>query len=433
MAEINDKLKALLARHNLMTGAQWQQQQQEQEHLKKSGAYEVGQCVPGEIVSDSETNKNGSFYLVRTEYPLDTQQGNVTLGDALSTVPELVALSACDDDLTEFDPARALFIDTETSGLAGGTGTVAFLVGVGYFDGDVFRLEQCFMRDFDDEEPMLHYLDTLFRRADTVVSFNGKSFDIPLLRTRFLFNRIPFRLETANHYDLVHAARRIWKLRINDCSLANVEKEVLGLHRQGDVPGSEIPQIWFDYLRTRDARDLKRVFYHHRMDILSLVSLTALLSQCLEAPEGEGLDYAEDRLSLLRLHFRQKRYEDAAAHARKLMEQETDSAIRYQCLEMWALACKRLQQWKQMEEIWELMLCEYPSDILVRFELAKHHEHRTRNLLRALEICKETVQVVEQSSMYNSSDATLWPMSELSRRIERLERKLHKCRPCRDD
>jgi uncharacterized protein YprB with RNaseH-like and TPR domain len=349
------------------------------------------------------------------------------LGAVLEAIPEHIALSACDPELDAFDPSTALFMDAETTGLAGGTGTIAFLVGVGYFTENAFRLDQCFLRDFDEEEAMLEYLDRVFAHSETVVTFNGKTFDIPLLRTRFVANRQPFRLDGAMHFDLIHAVRRIWKLRLKDCSLSNVERVVLGIQRQGDVPSAEIPQIWFDYLRTRDARDLKRVFYHHRMDILSLVALTALLSQCLDVPHGRGFEHAEDRLCLVRLHFRQKRFEDAVSHAKQLLETETEPFIRRECLELLGFASKRLQDWTTMEDTWRLMAREFPSDLLCRLELAKHHEHRTRNLAEAERVCVEALERLGTRAMRDPEDelGTLQGRT-FQRRLERIRRKLSK-------
>jgi len=351
----------------------------------------------------------------------------VELGAVLGAIPEHIALSACDTELEAFDPATALFIDAETTGLAGGTGTVAFLVGVGYMNQGAFRLDQCFMRDFDDEEPMLRYLDTLFKQGEAVVSFNGKSFDVPLLRSRFISQRMPFRLDAALHFDLVHAARRFWKMRLKDCSLGNIEREVLGIQRHGDIPSAEIPQIWMDYLYTRDARVLPRVFYHHKMDILSLTALTALLSQCLDVPAGQGFEHAEDRLSLVRLHFRQKRYEDVRVHAHELLETDLDPLVRRECLELLAFAQKRLQDWDLMEETWSLMFQEFPREILPRLELAKHHEHRTRNLFEAARICEETLEFLHtRNALGHDDDFDAWQARSFQHRLDRLRRKIAK-------
>lgn len=426
MSDIKDKLKGLLERGSLMQGSEWRKKTEELERRRLSGEFEIAKFVPGEVAGDEDS----SFYLVRRDFPLDTMQGAVQLGAALNAIPEHIGLCSCDSELEEFDPATAIFIDAETTGLAGGTGTVAFLVGAGYFTEGVFRLDQCFMRDFDDEEAMLRYLDGVFANAETVVSFNGKSFDMPLLQTRFIANLVPFRLEAAAHFDLVHAARRLWKKRLGDCSLANIERHILRLRRHGDVPGSEIPEIWFKYLRTRDARQLPAVFRHHRDDVLSLVALTALLSQSLDAPEGEGFEHAQDRLSLVRLYFRQKRYDETITHANQLLETETEATVRGECIELLAFACKRTQDWERMEEAWALMLREFPSDIVPRLELAKHHEHRARNLPEAQRICEEAMQFLETRAALGRGDEFDTAQTRaFQHRLDRIRRKLSRARP----
>ena len=379
--------------------------------------------MPGELVE----NEAGAFYLVRTDFPLDTCQGGVPLGDIFSVAGEHIAFSACDEELAGFDPATAVFVDIETTGLAGGAGTTAFLVGAGYFIDEpaVFRLDQCFMRDFDDEEAMLLYLQDIFVRVETVVTFNGKTFDVPLLRSRFISNRLPFRLDAALHYDLIHAVRRIFKLRLKDCSLANVEREVLNIRRHGDIPGAEIPQVWFDYLRTRDAHVLPRVFNHHRNDVVSLVALAALIAQRLSVPCGDGFDHAEDRLSIVRLHHRQKKFEVVVEHALKLLECETDNSLRRECLCILCSAYKRMQDWRQFQEVLELTAREFPGDLTARRELAKYHEHRSRNLAEALRICQEAMQVCPA---YDHDF-----LAEFEHRKMRIERKLQKNKPEESD
>jgi len=423
MSKDLDKIRELLGQ-NLMRGSDLLHKQDRLRQERESGQYEIDRYVPGEIIGD---DASGRFYLVRNEFPLDTVQGPVELGAIFNAASEHIALAACDPNLDAFDPATALFLDVETTGLAGGTGTVPFLIGVGYFTNDAFRLEQTFMRDFDEEEAMLRYLEPIFARAQTVVTFNGKTFDVPLLRSRFITSRLPFRLDNAMHFDLVHAARRIWKLRIRDCSLGNVERQVLHIHRHGDVPGAEIPQIWFDYLRSRDARKLPGVFYHHRMDILSLVALTALIAERLDVPCGEGFEHVEDRLSLVRLHFRQKKFEQTLQHARHLLESEVEPIMRHQGLCMLALAAKRLQDWAAMEQAWTLMLEEFPRDILPRLELAKHYEHRKRNLPRALSICEQAVEYLQAREKMRYAGQEPSPECNLFiHRAKRIRRKMDK-------
>ncbi|HRK33028.1 MAG TPA: ribonuclease H-like domain-containing protein [Candidatus Hydrogenedentes bacterium] len=391
MTNARDKLASLLSTPGLMKGADWQQKLETLRQERESGEFEIDKVQPGLIVGETDRG----FFLVSETFPLDTAQGNIDLGAVLNVCGDHIALSSSDDALKAFDPRKALFIDTETSGLAGGTGTVAFLVGVGYFTEDGFRLDQCFMRDFDDEEPMLEYLAEVFKDKEAVVSYNGKSFDLPLLRTRFIQNRIPFRLDSGMHFDLLHAARRFWKRRLGACNLGNVEREILGIERHGDVPSYMIPQLWFDYLRSRDARPLTGVLYHHKMDILSLVALAGWLSQCLCQPNGEGFTHTEDKFSLVKVFFNQKRYQDVIVHGERIIADERDTGLRRECLEMLAIASKRLNDFPRMQDILTLMVTEYPSDLNARWELAKHYEHRARNLAEAERICSEAISQLE--------------------------------------
>ncbi len=418
--EKSPALDSLRAKLGLMTGADLSRERVVEYDKAATGAYEIDRVLRGEVVGKSE---EGAFFLVRRDYPLDYAQGVVSLGAALESNAREIAFSASDSELDGFDPRKALFIDTETTGLAGGAGTVAFLIGVGYFHGDGFRLDQCFMRDYDDEEPMLRFLGELARDFHTVVSYNGKSFDLPLLRTRFIQNRISCSFDGLSHYDLVHAARRFWRRRLQDCSLGNIEREVLGVRRVGDVPGHLIPRIYFDYLSSRDARSLEGGFYHHQMDILSLVSLTGWISRCLTTPNG--FDHAEDRLSRVRMHFRQKNYAEVVTHGRRFLDSGEGDTLRRECLEMLGMAHKRLRQWEDMRNAFERLLREFPRDITARLELAKLHEHRTRDLGEACRLCEEGLQQYHtQRALGRPAPLPEEAVSALQFRLARIKRKL---------
>ena len=419
--DIKNKLQSLLSQKGLMTGAAWKEQAETTARQRAEGAFEIDRVLEGETVGSEEDG----FYRVQNEYPLDAFHGTERLGSVFEAIPEHLAFSACDSELDGFDPATACFIDTETTGLAGGTGTVAFLVGIGYFTQDRFCLEQCFMRDYPDEEPMLQYLDERFQSVETVVSYNGKTFDLPLLRTRFIQNRIPFRLEGAVHFDLLHAARRFWRRRLQDCRLGAIETSILGVRRQGDIPSAEIPQIWLDYLRSRDARRLDSVFYHHRMDILSLVALTGALSQSLAVAHDAGFSDCMDQISLVRVHYRQKQYDAVIQQGRRLLDAEAEPPLRRECLEMMGFASKRQGDYRTMEEIWQRLLEEFPQDLIARHELAKHYEHRAQNLAEAARICEETLHFLDirkQLSRNNPLDDG--PVRAFQKRLERIRRKL---------
>jgi tetratricopeptide (TPR) repeat protein len=283
------------------------------------------------------------------------------------------------------------------------------------------------MRDYDEEPPMLRYLDNLFKRFSVVVTYNGKSFDVPLLRSRFISNRMRFRLDATTHLDLVHVSRRLWKQRLGDCSLGNIERNILGVHRVNDVPSAEIPQIWLDYLHTRDATKLARVFRHHETDIISLAALTGAVSKQLSAPDGEGFEHAEDRLSVLRLLMRRRKYEEAVSHGDNLLDSETDLSptLRQECHELLALAHKRLEHWEDFERVWRRLLESFPSNMGAHLELAKHHEHRTREFPEAIRICKEALSILEvREGIGRGFDVGELYHETFLRRLERIQGKM---------
>ncbi len=385
---------------------------------------EIEDLLPGCVLGD-ETE---GFFLYKQSFPLDYEIGRVPLRAALTCAGKQVALSACDASLLQFDPRATCFMDTETTGLAGGAGTVAFLVGFGYFEEDSFILEQCFLRDYDDEGPMLAYLEQRLAAFTTVVSYNGKSFDLPLLRSRFVQHRLPFPLSEASHYDLVHAARRVWKKRLADCSLGTIEQEVLGLRRQGDVPGYLIPALWLSYLDLRDARPLKPVFYHHAMDILSLAALAGHLSQRLAIEDGPAFYHAEDQLSVLRLYHKNKDYEAVIEHGRRFLEtSRVSDDLRRECLSLLAQACKRSGRFEEMQHAWQTLLDEYPDNAAAAEELAKCLEHQHRNYQAAIDVCRKTLAHLEEA-MQQAPAPSDFGASALRGRLARLQNKQDRLR-----
>ena len=184
-----------------------------------------------------------------------------------------------------FDVNKCLFIDTETTGLSGGAGTVAFLVGAGYCDGGRFTIEQFMLRDYADEPELIDRLALLLERFDCVCHFNGRRFDMPLLESRFTMCRMRGRWKALEQMDLLYPARRAWKLRLGSCRLARIETEILGLPRHNDLPGSEVPGRFFEYLKTGDEALLEDIIDHNRQDIATLATLLIRLCAVNAAPE----------------------------------------------------------------------------------------------------------------------------------------------------
>lgn len=235
-----------------------------------------------EVIEGTElSNSLGACYLVENAYPWNYQHGLVTFDRSIgvSTIADAGKVS----NMKGEDISKLLFLDTETTGLSGGTGTLAFLIGLGYFSDEGFILKQFISRDPTEESAMLLEIANLVNNFTGIVTFNGKSFDIPLLNTRYIINRLQRPFDSLAHLDLLYLSRKLWKNRLQSRALQDLEQEILQIPRkQDEVPGWMIPQIYFDYLRSGDPEPLKGVIYHNGMDIVSLAALFIYVSQSFE-------------------------------------------------------------------------------------------------------------------------------------------------------
>jgi uncharacterized protein YprB with RNaseH-like and TPR domain len=320
----------------------------------------------------------GPILTVRHEFPLDHRHGRVALEGALRVSAEAMRALSRDEELAE--PRRLLFLDTETTGLAGGTGTYAFLVGAGFVEGERFVVVQYFMRDLDEEPALLAAVAPLLEGASGLVTFNGSGFDLPLLETRFVLGRRRWP-EALLHVDLLRPARRVWAARFVDCRLGTLEREVLGHRREGDVPGSLIPSLYFDFLRRRHAVPLAPVFTHNRHDVLSLVALLGWLGWLGHAlAHGEqGVDDGLDLAGLGRLWERVDPERAAACYRSSLavgLPARDAHLIRLR-LAAWE---KRRARWPTACALWEEATAGATFDPRPWEELAKYHEHRARDV-----------------------------------------------------
>jgi uncharacterized protein YprB with RNaseH-like and TPR domain len=354
----------------------------------------------------------GQILVVRREFPLSHRHGRFSLGAAFEAPLDL--LSAAARAAAPVGDARGLlFLDTETTGLAGGTGTYAFLVGAGRLEGDRLVLTQYFMRDFDDEPALLTALGPLFARASGVVTFNGTGFDLPLLETRFVLARRRWPQDLP-HLDLLRPSRRVWTARFADCRLATLEREVLGLERENDVPGALIPALYFDFLRSRRAAPLVRVFAHNRDDILSLIGLLGWFGRALAA--HDHLD-AGELAGLGRLWESADLDRALACYRAALAAGLTGPAAQRVRLRL-ARWEKRAARWDAACALWETASRHGVFDPLPWEELAKFHEHRRRDLAAARAIVEEALDLAAAAG---GPERTL---DALAHRLGRLERRL---------
>jgi uncharacterized protein len=334
------------------------------------------------ITGEEVANDRGTCFFSRSLFHGSTLHGSHEIASLTRADMDGAALLAGHPEIGDFAISDALFLDTETTGLAGGTGTLAFLVGLGWFEGEDFVVCQLFTRDFHEEGAMLTLLGEIARDKRFLVTFNGRSFDLTLLAARFILNRLRDPLSGMPHLDLLFPSRRLLAHRLENCRLATLESEVLGLTRVGDVPGFEIPARFFDWLKSRDASPLEEVFLHNRLDIVSMASLVMHLSHLVSGCSGH---HPADVLAAARLHLHQGCPGTGEAFLESLLD-SPDPVVARDARMTLSLARKRQGLWEEAVAVWEDMLARDPHDPFAVEELAKWLEHRKGEFARAVGI-----------------------------------------------
>ncbi len=268
---------------------------------------------------------SGDVHVTEVTYEPGVRHGTVRIDHALAVTPEIVTTLALDSGLRAFDPATAVFLDTETTGLAGGTGTLAFLVGVASFVNRSLRLEQLFLADPGAERALLCSLAAKLSHAGAYVTFNGRSFDLPLLRSRFVLARLPPPPDLP-HLDLLHVARRIYGSRVTRCTLTTLERDVLGFYRTEDIPGADVPERYLRFLHEDDRGGILPVVTHNTWDILALAALVGELGARAARADADGRWEPRDLLGLARTHLRAGN-PSRAAHLAHEAAQDMDPTV----------------------------------------------------------------------------------------------------------
>ncbi len=280
------------------------------------------------------------------------------------------------------------FLDFETTGLSGGTGTIAFLAAIGFFEGGVFRLAQVFLDDFPGEAGLLEEVQSLLARRPFLVTYNGKAFDYPLLRTRCVMNALKSP-DIAGHIDLLHVARRLWKRTIGTCSLKAMEEAVLGVPRGEDIPGFLIPGIWLDYVSRKGppGEQLEAVVEHNAQDVVSLARLFLKVRNIMENPASLALRERVDTSRMARA-LQQAGREDEALGI--LWESASGGDQRALC----SLA-RYYRRRRIMDRYAEAVGLMDETSIQGRIEKAKYEEHCSRNLEAALHHVRQAMMMTD--------------------------------------
>ncbi len=360
------------------------------------GAQGIEQLLSGEVL----TSAAGSCFRAFRSYAFHRRHGNAEISALTEMNAAPLGISA--------PPARWAFLDTETTGLAGGTGTYCFLIGIGFLEGRDFHLHQFIMRDYAEEPALLDAVAEMLSRFDVLVTYNGKTFDAPLLETRFRMMRRRPAHARLEHLDVLHSARRLFRLRLSSCRLMELEQSVLGFVREGDLPGELIPYYYFDYLRTHNALKLVPIFHHNAIDIVTLACLTSLVLAAVGDPDAAPLAHPVDLYSLGAWVAKVGNREKAARLYERALAASLPGEIDWRARAELAALYKRARDWPRALPLWTDVAASrsgYAAEALE--ELAKYYEHRVRDYPRALEVAR-------------SAPAA----SEWQHRIARLERKL---------
>jgi len=361
----------------------------------------------------------GEHLMLEKIYPLCYEHGKEELSQVFNISGEILSLMGKDRAFKDFDFAKTLFIDTETTGLAGGTGTLAFLIGVGYFKDNKFKVVQYFMRDYDEERAVLSSLGECVKVFDNIASFNGKSYDIPLLSTRYMLNRLDNPFEELLHLDLLSSARRLYRQRLDSVSLSSLEQNLFFMKRHGDIPGYEIPSVYFRFLRDRNPFPLKPIFYHNRIDILSMVSLSIYMAKSFKDPFCSKICKEQDFFCLGRVFEDMGKIPESISCYEKAM---TVSGVREKAHVKLSLLYKRLGRWHDAKQLWIAMVKANIQSLFALVELAKFYEHRVKDYDSAIVATQRALEIAYKKKGL-LGDLSKDEIDKLKKRLDRVKGK----------
>ncbi|HEY6041345.1 MAG TPA: ribonuclease H-like domain-containing protein [Anaerolineae bacterium] len=361
----------------------------------------------------------GKAFVVETLYADDYRHGRAGLH--VHAPLQTIADWAREQRLVEHSAQKFVYLDTETTGLEGGSGTYAFMIGVARYEGSTFHLAQFFMRDPDEEAALLHAVTEFIAPGAALVTFNGKGFDVPLLNARYIQNRFTSPLPQYAHLDLLPLARRLWRDRLESRALGSLERHILGARRSEDeVPGFLIPQLYFEYLRSGDARPLKGVFYHNAMDVLAMAALLNHISQMLDDPVGFAGEHGIDVIAIAKMFEDMGRWEDAVELYTRGMEQDLPEANFREALQRLSFLQRRRGNRDAAMDLWRQ--AARAKQLYAYVELAKTYEHERRDPHEAAKWTRAALDIIHADEF--PRDARRVWLAELEHRLARLERKI---------
>jgi len=356
-------------------------------------------------------------------YPLDVRYGKITLSTGLDIKGDVLVWLSKDAEFESLDLSTALFIDLETTGLSGGTGVVPFLVGLGYYRDDKFYVSQYFLGEMGEEERMIQELGQFFTEMNfqSVVSYNGKGFDMPLLETRFILHRQPFLLSELPHLDFLFSARSLWRHKHENCRLFHLAHEVVNADRAEDIPSAEIPWRYFQYLNTGNFDLIEPILYHNQEDILSLLGVVVAGALVFSEKGEEGFVDAMDLYGAGKIMEKLGEVEKSLDFFQKALDGELSDEVTLEAKKKISYHFKKNQDWEKAVMMWKEMTSAETASLgqLLSFrELAMYLEHREKKFEEAREVAEEGFVMSMGFSSYYEKD--------FSHRLERLKLKIQR-------
>jgi uncharacterized protein YprB with RNaseH-like and TPR domain len=351
----------------------------------------------------------GSHYVSSQCYDPGHYHGKVRL-DRFSCADLELLVSVMRHNVRVPERDALVFLDTETTGIQGGTGTCPFLVGLGFFHGDEWHIQQFFIRDFDEEHSMLHALREQLSRFSLVITYNGASFDIPLLESRFVLARLDNPFEGMTHLDMLTSSRRLWRNGYGSCRLASLEARVAAFMRGQDVPGSAIPRAYFDYLRGRQSPVLRGVFTHNVHDVASLAALTVCACDSIASPPA-AFDEPLNLFSLAKVFEHTSEWKKAMAFYECAVQGGLPAPLDRKARESLILLFRRAGDHERSLAMSEQLMQAEDFSFIAYEGAAMYYERIGRNAPRALEIIEAGL-----SRLGDTRPSMRWRSSLLARR-----------------
>jgi len=369
---------------------------------------------------DAERGRGEPLLFLEHPYPLQTKYGKHRLEEALGVKGDVLFRLSHDVEFEDLDLSSAIFLDLETTGLAGGTGTVPFLVGLGYFRDGRFNVGQFFLGELGEEERMVRDLGRFFREMGfkSVVTYNGKAFDLPLLETRFILFREALGLSRLPHLDLLYTARRLWKHKHDNCRLFHLAQQIVQAERDEDIPSAEIPYRYFEYLRSGEFGLIDPILYHNQEDILSLLGLV-ISAAALFAEDGE-ID-ALDMFGVGKVYESHGDMEKSAAFYEQALEGDLPDEVAAAVKHKLSTHFKKNADWDKALLLWRDLSAR--GDLAYYRDMAIYYEHKAKDYAQAKRIAEEGLAVALDTGAKLREDFV--------RRLDRLNAKISRSGPAK--